>query len=278
MRGRVGVFDSGIGGLSVWAEIRRQLPECPLVYFADQANFPYGVRSTDELRALSVSIVNFLLSHKVDVITIACNSASAAALKFLRDRYPKVLFVGMEPAIKPAALISRSGVVAVLATAVTLEGELIEKVMDRYSNGVKVIRQPCQGLVECVENGLLEDDKTKTLLKDAIDPCLAQGVDTIVLGCTHYSFVSPLISKIYPNLQVVDPAPAVARRVVSLVKGVFCNEDPPPNLNLDAGEFPSCFSSGILFTSGDVSNFRCKFNYIFREYSSYSFDFIKAEL
>lgn len=278
MRERVGVFDSGVGGLSVWAEIRRQLPDCPLVYFADQANFPYGIRSTEELRALSMAIVDFLLGHKVDVITIACNSASAAALKFLRERYPGVLFVGMEPAIKPAALLSRSKVVAVLATAVTLEGELIEKVMDRYSNGVKVIRQPCQGLVDCVENGLLEGEKTKTLLQEAIDPCLAQGVDTIVLGCTHYSFVVPLISKIYPHLQIVDPAPAVARRVVSLVRDVYSNEDRNCMSDMDSGKFSNCFPPAILFTSGDVSNFQCKFNHIFRSDSSQFFHFMRAEL
>ena len=269
MQGRVGVFDSGVGGLSVWAQIRRQLPNCPVIYYADQANFPYGTRSSEELRALSVAIVEDFLRHDVGIIAIACNSASAAALKYLRERYPQLAFVGMEPAIKPAVHCSLSGVVAVLATAVTLEGELLENVIARYSRGARVIRQPCQGLVECVESGLLEGDSTRALLQQALDPCVEQGADTLVLGCTHYSFIAPLISQLYPQLQVIDPAPAVARRVASLLGGG------QPERSEDKLE--KCgVAPQILVTSAEARSFQAIFRKIFQGDSGEDVCFMKV--
>lgn len=237
----IGVFDSGVGGLSVWAKLREHMPSEATVYFADQANFPYGVKSSDKLQRLCESAVDYLLSYGVRVIVIACNTASAVALKHLRAMYSDISFVGMEPAVKPAVAISRSQVIAVLATPVTLEGELLEALISRYAGDVRVVRVPGQELVDCVEKGEMP---TRELLDKYICPCLGVGADTLVLGCTHYSFLSGLIKETYSQLKVVDPSESVARQVKRVM-----NE--------------RAFVSGedyrvehILATSGSVDSFR----------------------
>ena len=214
MSSPIGIFDSGIGGLSVLRAIRRQLPNENLIYFADQARVPYGSRSLEEVRTFSEEITHFLLSQGVKIIVVACNTASAAALHYLRKTFPKVPFVGMEPALKPAAEYTHSGVVGVLATPATFQGQLYTSLIERFASNVTVLQDTCSGLVKEIERGNLDGEKTRQILDDALRDMLGRGLDTLVLGCTHYPFVIPLIKEIAgENVRVIDPAPAVARQV-----------------------------------------------------------------
>jgi len=210
----VGIFDSGIGGLSVLRAIRKELPREHLIYIGDQANVPYGSRLLEEVKQLSEGLTNFLLKQNAKLIVVACNAASAAALRYLRERYPEVPFVGMEPAVKPAAEYTHTGKVGVLATPATFQGELYASVVERFAQGVEIYQDTCPGLVKQIEVGRLDTPKTRRILESALKPMLAAGIDTVVLGCTHYPFVMPLIQKIVGNdVRVIDPAPAVARQV-----------------------------------------------------------------
>jgi glutamate racemase len=214
----IGVFDSGVGGLSVLRAIRRQMPAQDVIYFADQGHVPYGPRSLEEVRSFSEAITRFLLSQGAQLIVVACNAASAAALHSLRAQFPATPFVGMEPAVKPAAEITRSGVVGVLATPATFQGSLYASVVERFAGGVKILKDTCPGLVGEIEQGHLDGSQTRAILENALRPMLAQGIDTIVMGCTHYPFVIPLISEIAgPGVRVIDPAPAVARQTQRLL-------------------------------------------------------------
>jgi len=210
----IGVFDSGVGGLSVLREIRRQLPAEDLLFVADQAHVPYGPRSLSQVRDFSREITNYLLSRGARLIVVACNTASAAALRYLREAFPETPFVGMEPAIKPAAEGTRSGIVGVLATPATFQGELYNSVVERFARGVTVPPDTCDGLVAQIERGELDTPETRRILEKALRPMVEHGVDSVVLGCTHYPFVIPLIEEIAgPEVEVIDPAPAVARQV-----------------------------------------------------------------
>ncbi len=210
----IGVFDSGVGGLSVLREIRRQLPEENLLFVADQAHVPYGPRPLEEVRAFAEAITRYLLSRGAKLVVVACNTASAAALRYLRQRFPQIPFVGMEPAVKPAAERTQSGVVGVLATPATFQGELYASVLERFAQGVTVLQDTCPGLVDQIERGEVTAPATRAILERALHPMLARGVDRVVMGCTHYPFVIPLIEEIVgPGVEVIDPAPAVARQV-----------------------------------------------------------------
>jgi len=209
----IGVFDSGIGGLSVWREIARQLPHEDTLYFADPIHIPYGPRSLEEIRAFSEAIARFLLDRECKAIVVACNTASAAALKDLRAAFPTIPFVGMEPAVKPAAETTRTRVVGVLATPATFQGALFASVVERFANGVQLINQVCPGLVEQIEAGDLASPKTEAMLRGFLQPILDANADTIVLACTHYPFVIDSIRRIAgPGVSVIDPAPAIARQ------------------------------------------------------------------
>ena len=215
----VGVFDSGIGGVSVLRAIRALLPNEDLVYFGDSANLPYGEKSLEEIRRLSEYVTQFLLEKNAKLIVIACNTASAAALKYLREQHPQVTFVGMEPAVKPAAEQTQSGVVGVIATTATFQGELFASVVERFAQSVTVLRQPCPGLVQQIEAGELDTAKTEEMLRGWLQPMSEKGIDTLVLACTHYPFVMPLLHEILgPNVRVIDPAPAIAKQVKRLLE------------------------------------------------------------
>jgi glutamate racemase len=215
---RIGIFDSGVGGLSVLRAIRQLLPQHPVIYLADQAHVPYGTRSLDEVRGFAAGITRFLLSQNAKLIVVACNTASAAALYHLRERFPHIPFVGMEPALKPAAERTNSGVVAVLATPATFQGALYASVVERFASGVSVLQDTCPGLVVEIEAGNLSGVKVRQILENALRPMLAAGIDTVVLGCTHYPFVIPIIEEIVgPEVRVIDPAPAVARQAARLL-------------------------------------------------------------
>jgi glutamate racemase len=210
----IGIFDSGVGGLSVLKAIRQELPQEAVIYLADQAHVPYGLRPLDEVRQFSEKMTEYLLARSAKLVVVACNAASAAALAALRQSYPEITFVGMEPAVKPAAETTQTGRVGVLATPATFQGALYASVIERFANDVTVFQDTCPGLVAQIEAGELNHPDTRRILEKALDPMLAAGIDTIVLGCTHYPFVIPLIEEISgPGVRVIDPAPAVARQV-----------------------------------------------------------------
>ncbi|KAF0107178.1 MAG: glutamate racemase [Anaerolineaceae bacterium] len=215
----LGIFDSGVGGLSVLRAIRRELPAEDMVYFADQGHVPYGPRPLEQVRDFSEAITRFLLDRGAKLIVVACNTASAAALHSLRQAFPNVPFVGMEPAVKPAAETTRTGVVGVLATPATFQGALYASVVERFANGVTLLQDTCPGLVQQIEKGELDTPATRQILESALRPMLERGIDTVVLGCTHYPFVIPLIQQIAgPDVRVIDPAPAVARQTARLLE------------------------------------------------------------
>lgn len=215
----IGVFDSGVGGLSVLRAVRRLMPEEPVIYFADQRHVPYGPRPLNQVRDFSETITRFLLAQGAKLVVVACNTASAAALHHLREAFPHMPFVGMEPALKPAAEQTRSGLVGVLATPATFQGALYASVVERFANGVTVLQDTCPGLVEQIERGDLDGPATRAILDSALRPMLERGIDTVVLGCTHYPFVIPLIEEIAgENVRVIDPAPAVAKQAQRLLE------------------------------------------------------------
>jgi glutamate racemase len=209
----VGVFDSGVGGLSVLRAIRQQLPAQPVIYIGDQFHVPYGQRSLEEVRQFTHEAVRFLLDQGAKLIVIACNTASAAALHYVREQFPDVPIVGMEPAVKPAAEQTKTGVVGVLATYAFFQAAVYNSLIERFAHDVKLLQDPCIGLVGQIEKGDLDGPDTRALLEKVLRPMLAQHIDTVVLGCTHYPFVIPLIQQIVgPGVRVIDPAPAVARQ------------------------------------------------------------------
>lgn len=208
---RIAVLDSGIGGTGVLAEIRNLAPNADLAYVADHGFGAYGERTLDEVRARTEAIARYLVQRGVRVVVIACNSASAAALHHLRAHLPDVHFVGMEPALKPAAELTRTGVVAVLATGATFQGELFKSLVDVHGDGLDVIQQACPGLAWAIETG----QDTSELLDRYLAPVVDQGADVVVLGCTHYPLIREDIERRLPvGTMVVDPAAAVARRAL----------------------------------------------------------------
>lgn len=217
--GPIGIFDSGVGGLSVLREVKRQFPAEDLIYVADQAHVPYGDRSRDEVLRFSLAIIRFLIRRQVKLVIVACNTASAVALAELRTRFPSLPFVGMEPAVKPAAETTKSGVVGVLATPATFQGDLYASTVERFARGIKILQDTCPGLVGQIEAGRIASPQTRQILERALGPMIEQGVDEIVMGCTHYPFVIPLIREIAgEGIEVIDPAPAVARQAGRLLE------------------------------------------------------------
>jgi glutamate racemase len=214
----IGVFDSGVGGLSVLRSLREQMPAENIVYLGDQGHVPYGARPMGEIQKFSVAIVRFLLEQGSKIIVVACNTASAAALTHLREKFPDVSIVGMEPAVKPAAESTQTGRVGVLATPATFQGALYASVVERFGTGVELLQNTCAGLVSQIENGELDTSATRKILEDALLPMMDKNIDTVVLGCTHYPFVIPLIQEIVgEKVRVIDPAPAIARQTERLL-------------------------------------------------------------
>jgi glutamate racemase len=222
--GPIGVFDSGIGGLSVLQHIRARLPGEDLIYFADSGYAPYGDRTEAEVAARSLSIADFLLARGAKAIVVACNTATAAAIRAMRERYPSLPLVGVEPGLKPAAALSTTKTVGVLATRRTLASEKFAALREdlEASSNTRFAVQACVGLVDLIEKGELNSPATAELLWNYMRPLLEQGADTLVLGCTHYPFVMPLIldlaSRHNYKVRIVDTGDAVARQLVRLLE------------------------------------------------------------
>ncbi|TLP63535.1 MULTISPECIES: glutamate racemase [Pseudomonas] len=214
----IGVMDSGVGGLSVLAEIQRLLPSESLLYVADSGHVPYGEKSPDYIRQRLRHIAGFFREQGAKAMVLACNTATVAAVADLRERYPHWPLVGMEPAVKPAAAATRSGVVGVLATTGTLQSAKFAALLDRFANDVQVVTQPCPGLVECIEGGDLDSPAVRQLLAGYVQPLLAAGCDTLILGCTHYPFLRPLLAGMVPaQVAIIDTGAAVARQLQRLL-------------------------------------------------------------
>lgn len=211
----IGVFDSGMGGLSVLHEMRKLMPAENFVYVADSGHVPYGDKPSEYINERCVTIGAFLTNQGAKAIVIACNTASATGIMPLRNRWPNVPVIGMEPAVKPATAATKSKVVGVLATVGTLKSARFAALLDRFAKEVEVVMQPAPGLVECVERGDLDSVATRHLVASFVNPLLAKKVDVIVLGCTHYPFLRKLISEIAgPDVALIDTGAAVARQVM----------------------------------------------------------------
>lgn len=270
---KIGVFDSGEGGLSVLKEITRLLPEAEYVYYSDNAHCPYGEKSPEYIQDRARAITERLLKEGADVIVVACNTATAAAISVLRaeysdassqnvregvqkltgGRHDHICFIGMEPAVKPAALGTRTGVVGVLATAGTLKGSKYLKTKESVDDQVNVFEHVGRGFVELVEEGRLSGSEAEDVVKASLGPLLSAGADIIVLGCTHYPFLLPVLQKVAgPDIRFIDPAPAVARQLVHVLErdGMLSAGEASSALARNASAVPSSPHVKLL-SSGD---------------------------
>lgn len=270
---KIGVFDSGEGGLSVLKEITRLLPEAEYVYYSDNAHCPYGEKSPEYIQDRARAITERLLKEGADVIVVACNTATAAAISVLRaeysdassqevrdrvreltgGRHDHICFIGMEPAVKPAALGTRTGVVGVLATAGTLKGSKYLKTKESVDDQVNVFEHVGRGFVELVEEGRLSGSEAEDVVKASLGPLLSAGADIIVLGCTHYPFLLPVLQKVAgPDIRFIDPAPAVARQLVHVLErdGMLSAGEASSALARNASAVPSSPNVKLL-SSGD---------------------------
>lgn len=270
---KIGVFDSGEGGLSVLKEITRLLPEAEYIYYSDNAHCPYGEKSPEYIQDRARAITERLLKEGADVIVVACNTATAAAISVLRSEYSDassqevrdrvqkltggrhdhICFIGMEPAVKPAALGTRTGVVGVLATAGTLKGSKYLKTKESVDDQVNVFEHVGRGFVELVEEGRLSGIEAEDVVKASLGPLLSAGADIIVLGCTHYPFLLPVLQKVAgPDIRFIDPAPAVARQLVHVLErdGMLSAGEASSALARNASAVPSSPHVKLL-SSGD---------------------------
>ena len=218
MNSPIGILDSGLGGLSVFNEVQKLMPEESIVYFGDSAWCPYGAREADEIQQRVFAITDFLLDQQCKIIIIACNSATISAVEALRAAYP-VPFVGMEPGVKPATALTKSGTVGILATEASLAGEKFHKLVSNHANGVKVITRPCPSFVELVERGELNGPEARATVEKETQPLTEVEADVLVLGCTHYPFLRPLIQEVVGDeVSILDTGAAVARHAQSFIE------------------------------------------------------------
>lgn len=216
------MIDSGIGGLSVLLEVRRLLPEQAIIYLGDSAHCPYGTKSTSAIQDRCLTLCDYLVAQGATLIIVACNSATIAAVEMLRAEYP-VPIIGMEPAVKPAARLSQSGVIGVLATEASLAGEKFHRLVSRHARGLRVIKTPCPRFVRLVESGTLTGPEAEGAIRAYTAPMLAAKADVLILGCTHYPFLLPLMRQLIPEpVKILETGSAVARRTLDLL------EDPQP--------------------------------------------------
>lgn len=230
----IGIFDSGIGGTSIFKEIHALLPNESFIYLADSKNTPYGNKSEEEILQLSIKNTELLIKKDCKLIVVACNTATTNAISYLRTNYP-VPFIGIEPAIKPAALNTKSKSVGILATKGTLSSSLFHKTTDLYANGIKVIEQVGEGIVPLIEAGQLESNKIKALLNTYLKPMLNENIDYLVLGCTHYPYLIPILKKMLPKyVKIIDSGLAVAKQTQTILasENLLNSSSEKPTINL----------------------------------------------
>ena len=230
----IGVYDSGFGGLSVWRELHRALPRESLIYLGDGKNCPYGTKSEVQIRELAEKAVGDLVERGCKMVVVACNTATAAAIEYLRERFSHIPIVGLEPAVKPACAMTRSKVVGVMATERSLAGRKFLSTLERYGQGVEVLKVVGEGFVEAVETDAEQEPRTEELVRRAVEPMIERGADVIVLGCTHYPFLGDVIRRVVGDREVavIDSGEAVEKRVESLLDkfDLRCAEDNSPKL------------------------------------------------
>ena len=237
----IGIFDSGIGGTSIFKEINALLPNENCIYLADSKNAPYGNKSQEEILKLSIKNTEYLLDKGCKIIVVACNTATTNAISYLRANY-KVPFIGIEPAIKPAALNTKSNAIGILATKGTLSSQLFHKTTDLYASNIKVIEQVGEGIVPLIENGKLASNEMKVLLEAYLKPMIDQNIDYLVLGCTHYPYLIPMLTHMLPkHVKIIDSGLAVAKQT----QAILSHE----NLLNTSGKKPSI----NLYSNGDAS-------------------------
>jgi len=214
----IGIFDSGVGGTSIWKEIKALLPYENTIYLADSINAPYGSKEKDEIIELSNKNTEFLLSKKCKLIVVACNTATTNAIDYLRKTF-SIPFIGIEPAIKPAALHSKTKAIGILATKGTLSSSLFSKTSNLFASGINVIEQEGEGLVQLIERGKLNSEEMKSLLKRYIQPMIEANIDYLVLGCTHYPYLIPFLTELMPNhVKIIDSGEAVAQQTKAILE------------------------------------------------------------
>ena len=230
----IGIFDSGVGGLTIYEEIHRLLPNEDIIYLADSKNAPYGEKTKEEIIEISVKNTEFLLSQGCKLIVVACNTASTNAVKYLREHY-QIPFIRVQPAIKPAALNSKTKIVGILATKSTLKSDLLFETSQRFAQGVEVVEQVGEGLVTLIESGKMHSEEMTELLRKHINPMMDKNIDHLVLGCTHYPFLTDQIEEIVgSSVKILDSGEAIARqtKVILEQEGL---------LNLDHGKISRTF-------------------------------------
>lgn len=248
----IGIFDSGTGGLSVFREIRKVLPDQEYIYYSDIAHCPYGEKTREYIIDRARAITEFMMEKGAEIIVIACNTATAAAISTLRDEYP-LRFIGMEPAVKPAAAATKTGVVGVLATAGTLRAEKYIDNREKFAYDVRIVEHVGQGFVELVEKGKTEGAEAEEIVRESLKPLLDAGADTVVLGCTHYPFLEKTIRKVAGEcapereVTIIDPAPAVARHLMEVMDEEGISRVSPGGFSIS------------LHTSGDIDDLRDKY-------------------
>jgi glutamate racemase len=220
----IGLFDSGIGGTSIWREIHKLLPSESTIYLADSKNAPYGIKTKEEIIALSIKNTEFLLEKNCKMIVVACNTATTNAISVLRHKYD-VPFVGIEPAIKPAALNSSTKTIGILATQGTINSELFHQAVLNFPE-VKIIEQVGHGLVQLIEEGAINNPEVKTILTTYLQPMITKNIDFLVLGCSHYPYLIPIIKEILPSpIQIIDSGEAVAKQTQKILATTGINNE-----------------------------------------------------
>ena len=248
----IGLFDSGSGGLSVLKEIRKVLPSAHYIYYADNAHCPYGEKTPEYIRDRARAITRLLLERGAEAVVVACNTATGAAIGTLREEID-IPFIGMEPAVKPAALGTRSGVIGVLATAGTLKASKYLNTKELYQDNVRIEEHVGEGFVQLVERGELDGPEVERVVRASLQPLLDAGADTLVLGCTHYPFLQPVIERIAgPGVRIIDPAPAVARQLLKVIDGHGIRHSGPASHSGLDPEPPTL----ELLSSGDPTTLR----------------------
>lgn len=250
----IGIFDSGVGGTSIWKELHALLPHEHTIYLADSKNAPYGNKTNQEIIDLSIKNTEFLMNRGCKLIIVACNTATTNAISYLREHY-NIPFIGIEPAIKPAALQSKTKTIGILATKGTLASNLFHKTTDLFTNGIKVIEQIGEGLVPLIENGQIDSEEMTSLLKIYLKPMIDANIDYLVLGCTHYPYLIPQLLKLLPkHVKIIDSGEAVARQTKAVLRQheFLNNTTNSPKLEFFTNSDPKVINS-LLDKEYDVS-------------------------